>query len=533
MKYTNPLCKLTTFLFLAIIITSCQEDFNTVGSDIIADPNFEFDLFDETSVVAYSRRAIPVQTNNLPVYQLGVFNDPVYGLTESSILSQLTLDQTNPTFGENVEIKKVILNLPYFSTDEGTGEDQIFKLDSIFGGEPFKLSVYESNYFLRDFDPTTGFDSPQLYYSNQGPIFQNFLGLKLFDSIPFKPSSDPTVLFPGEDNEETLSPRLRVEMDMESNPEALNLFKEKILDQEGNDVLLNNTNFKNHFRGIYFIAEAINNQGTMILLDLNNANIEVVYERDPFTGDGGDGRSHKSNREDERVEETLTLSLNGVNVNTFKNNLPTQLENVLNNPNTEGAENLYLKGGAGTITVIELFGEDIDGNNVADELDDLRTKKWIINEANLTFKVNKNIVPSESSEPERVFLYDLNNNRILIDYELDNSSSSSDLVNFKTNHLGRLQRDDSNNGEYYRLRITNHVSNLINKDSTNVRLGLVVSQNINLISSQALQNTLPLGIESIPSANVISPEGTVLYGSNPSNPEEKVKLNIYYTEINN
>lgn len=106
MKYTNPLCKLTTFLFLAIIITSCQEDFNTVGSDIIADPNFEFDLFDETSVVAYSRRAIPVQTNNLPVYQLGVFNDPVYGLTESSILSQLTLDQTNPTFGENVEIKK-------------------------------------------------------------------------------------------------------------------------------------------------------------------------------------------------------------------------------------------------------------------------------------------------------------------------------------------------------------------------------------------------------------------------------------------
>lgn len=121
----------------------------------------------------------------------------------------------------------MILNLPYFSTDEGTGEDQIFKLDSIFGGEPFKLSVYESNYFLRDFDPTTGFDSPQLYYSNQGPIFQNFLGLKLFDSIPFKPSSDPTVLFPGEDNEETLSPRLRVEMDMESNPEALNLFKEK------------------------------------------------------------------------------------------------------------------------------------------------------------------------------------------------------------------------------------------------------------------------------------------------------------------
>lgn len=529
MKYTNPLYKLSALLFLLFIVTSCQEDFNSVGSDIIADPNFEFDLYDQASVLAYSRRAFPVQTNNLSAYQLGVYKDPVYGTTESSILSQLTLNQTNPTFGENPEIKRVILNLPYFSTSEGTGDDQTFTLDSIFGENPIKLSVYESNFFLRDFDPTSGFDSPQLYYSNQGPIFQNFLGELLFETDSFLPSNIPPIINEGEENEERLSPRLRVEL----NEAAVQLFKEKILEKEGSDVLLNNTNFKNHFRGIYFIAEAINNEGNMVLLDLNNASIEMIYEKDDDTAGGGAGRMHSSRMEEDRIEETLTLSLNGINVNTFKNNLPSELENLLNNPNTSGAENLYLKGGAGTLTVIELFGDDLNGNNISDELEDLRSKKWIINEANLTFKVNKNIVSGGSSEPERIFLYDLNNNRVLVDYQLDNSTPPNDLLNFKTNHLGRLQRDANEKGESYRLRITNHISNLINRDSTNVRLGLVVSQNINLISSQALQNTLPLGIERVPSANVVSPQGTVLHGSNPSNPDDKVKLNIYYTEINN
>lgn len=516
-------------MFLVFIVTSCQEDFNSVGSDIIADPNFEFDLYEQASVVAYSRRAFPVQTNNLPVYQLGVYSDPVYGITESSILSQLTLDQTNPSFGENPEIKKVILNLPYFSTAEGTGDDQTFILDSIFGDSKIKLSVYESNFFLRDFDPTSGFDLPQLYYSNQGPIFQNFLGELLFETDEFLPSNLPITINQGEEDEDKLSPRLRVEL----NETAIQLFKEKILDKEGSDVLLNNTNFKNHFRGIYFIAEAITNEGNLVLLDLSNAAIEMIYEKDDDTGGGGAGRIQSSRMEEERIEETLSLSLNGINVNTFKNNLPPELENTLNNPVITGAENLYLKGGAGTVTVIELFGKDQNGNNIPDELEDLRDKKWIINEANLTFKVNKNIVSGGSTEPERIFLYDLNNNRVLLDYQLDNNTSPTDILNFKTNHLGRVQRDANGNGTQYRLRITNHISNVINKDSTNVRLGLVVSQNINLISSQALQNTLPLGIERVPSANVVSPEGTVLHGSNPSNPDDKVKLNIYYTEINN
>lgn len=529
MKHSNPLYKLFGFLIIALTLVSCQEDFSPVGGDIIADPNFEFDLYDEATIVAYSRRAFPVQTNNLPVYQLGVYNDPIYGITEASILSQVTMDQTNPSFGENPEIKKVILSIPYFSTSEGSGAEATYTLDSLFGNSPIKLSVYESQFFLRDLDPISGFDEPQKYYSNQGPLFQNFLGQMLYDTISYTPSSAPVILFPGEDNEEILSPRLRVEL----GETALAFFTEKIIDREGTDVLLNNTNFKNHFRGVYFIAEAVGDQGNMTLLDVTNASIEIIYEKDDDGSTGGGGRSSKSVVEEDRLEASFKLSFNGISVNTFKNNLPIEIENALNNPNTAGADNLYLKGGSGTLTIIELFGNDLNGNNIADELEDLRAKKWIINEANLTFKVNKNLVNGGNTEPERIFLYDLNNNRVLLDYQLDNNTSAGDILNFKTSHLGRLKRDESGHGESYRLRITNHVSNLINKDSTNVRLGLVVSQNINVISSQSLQNTLPPGVENIPASSVISPEGTVLYGSNPADSENRVKLNIFYTEINN
>lgn len=533
----NSLFRLFFLSFIILSIVSCQEDFNAVGSDIINDPNFDFDLYDQATVTAFSRKANPVQTDNLPVYQLGVFNDAVFGTTEASILTQVTLSQTNPFFGDNPEVKKVILSLPYFSSTE---DNTSFTLDSLFGNSAIKLSIYESNFFLRDFDPASGFDEPQKYYSNQGPQFQNFLGELLFQTDNFTPSEEPIILNPDTEEEEVLSPRLRIEFTEENNQEVLNFFQQKIIDQEGTDVLLNNANFKNHFRGIYFIAEAITANGSLILLDFTNAAIDIIYERDEITGGGGnEGTSvnslaTKSTIMEDRVEASFTLNFGGITLNTFKNNTPPELEQLLNNPNTNGAENLYLKGGGGsTVTIIELFGEDFNNNNVPDELEDLREKKWIINEANLTLYVNQNSVNSESSEPERIFLYDLNNNTILIDYQLDNANSANDPLSFKSGHLGRLERNASGVGEKYKLKITNHISNLINRDSTNVRLGLVVSPNVNVISTKSLLNETPPGINAVPAASVISPEGTVLHGPNSPNQEKKLKLNIFFTEINN
>ncbi|MCZ4238249.1 DUF4270 family protein, partial [Staphylococcus equorum] len=71
------------------------------------------------------------------------------------------------------------------------------------------------------------------------------------------------------------------------------------------------------------------------------------------------------------------------------------------------------------ISVIELFGKDNDNNGVADQLETLRDKKWLINEANLILYVNQDLMVGGATEPERIVIYDLKNSNVLADYNQD------------------------------------------------------------------------------------------------------------------
>ena len=45
-------------------------------------------------------------------------------------------------------------------------------------------------------------------------------------------------------------------------------------------------------------------------------------------------------------------------------------------------------------------------------------------------------------------------------------------------HGGYIELDEDKNGLMYKIRISEHIKNIIRKDSTNVKLGLVVSSDI-------------------------------------------------------
>ena len=85
---------------LLLVLSSCDEEVTTIGNGVIDGNPFVSDkaVYD---VFTYNRNVIAVQTNKLPVYQLGVFNDPIYGRTTASITSQVSLSggAGNPTFG--------------------------------------------------------------------------------------------------------------------------------------------------------------------------------------------------------------------------------------------------------------------------------------------------------------------------------------------------------------------------------------------------------------------------------------------------
>lgn len=517
MNIKNLLPKTGLVLFAIIALASCEEDISNIGSEILGTEAPNGVLDDSSTIIAYSRGINSVQTNvNLndvvKTYQLGIYNDPVYGKSSANFLSQLLLSQPDPKFGTNANADSVFLYVPYFSTRTVTTEETTYKLDSLFGDSPINISVFSSNYFLRDTDPNSGFSNQQVYYSDDGSNFDAFQGEELVRIENFKPSASPYVVNAGEDNEETLAPGIRVKM-------SADFFQNNIILKEGSQELLNNLNFKNFLRGIYLKVDSPNADGNLFLFDQKAANISIFYSSDDPDNAG------------EKLNSEFKLNFSGVGVNTFETNFPQPVKDAITNPDTENGEaNLYLKGGEGIISVIELFGKDLDGNGVADELDNLRDKNWLINEANLIFYVDQDLVGT-ASEPDRIIIYDLKNSSVLIDYSADITTGPLEPANAYTVHLGDLQKDSDGNGQFYKIRITNHITNLIVNNGENVKLGIAVSQNVKTDEFNQIRVPLtPGGVKNVPYSSVIAPKGTVLYGNTSTNLDKRLKLQIYYTD---
>ena len=80
--------------------------------------------------------------------------------------------------------------------------------------------------------------------------------------------------------------------------------------------------------------------------------------------------------------------------------------------------------------------------------------------------------------------------------------------------------------------MTNHITNLIRKDSLNIDLGLVITSNIDDISVlDALQTSPDNANLRYQRAATLNPLGTVLIGSNPSQnlEDKKVQLELTYS----
>lgn len=512
---------------LVAIFISCEKDYSSIETGVINPDNAtSFSTGVEAfTVTASTRDVTPMQTNGLSAHMLGYNNDAVYGSSKANFVSQMTPSQFDPIFGDNVELDSVILTIPYFSYTNESDEDNnpIYELDSVYGSEPIKLSIYRNNYFLKDYDPVAGFNEPQLYYSNGAVSKTEFInpsdleGELIVTLDEFAPSSDVIILTEldeeGEPIEKSrITPSLRVRLD---DPEDPTYWEDLIFNKEGGSELSNSNNFNNYFRGLFFKTEALGPDGTLMMLDFSSttANIKLYYKVD------GDVDPEDTDSETPQDVGEYTLSFNGNQITFFEDNL-------VDVPETD--EKLYLKGGVGSMAVINLFNGDEDGNSA--ELDEFKAKNWLINEAILTFYVDQDMI--QEQEPDRVYIYDINNNAALIDFALDQSQSVSGATIFpKTNHLEPLIREDDDDpkskGVKYKIRIKEHLNNIILRDSTNVKLGLVVTSNVIALGAMKVLDQDDIFI---PTGSVLTPRGTVLHGSNSPNIEKRVTFEIYYTE---
>lgn len=543
----NLIQKALLLTFFAVFITSCDKEYNEIGTNIVGDDHYLFDKYTEASVLAYNQGTGPVQTNNLVLNTIGYYNHPIFGKTTASFISQLELNTANPKFYNPtaVHIDSVYLYVPYFNTFKSTDvatSVSTYTLDSVYdASKNFKLSVYESGYFMRDFDSSTGLQEPQKYYSNQFADFDpvknsirlNNGDVSENDEFKFNPS-EIVIKYQKDGNEiikERKAPGIWLKLDTL-------FFRNKIINAPAGK-LTNNNAFKDYFRGIYFKAEpsaGFPDGGSMGMLNFAQGKISMIYH------------DETSSTVSTRVRKVLDMSISGNSVNLFQNDYNSTFNNATTSPNTiQGDEKLYLKGQEGSTSVIELFGTtDVKGynsttgvftntpNGIPDELDDIKANKWLINEANLTFYIDK-VAMSNSVEPDRIYLYDLQNRRPLVDYYNDNTTFSSNPKNSKYVHGGILEKEavPGGRGIKYKIRITDHIRNLITNDSTNVKLGLVVTESITNVTNYKLKtaSTINPRLDRIPVNSIIHPFGTVLYGSNNNVADDKrLKLEIYYTK---
>jgi len=522
---TSSILKKFILALSVIFLISCDSDFNELGSDIIQDDIHHDNMTRYVAgAVAYDRATGPVQANNLPLNSLGIYNNPAFGKTTAHFVTQLELASENPEFGADVVIDTVYLYVPYFSnlvsTDGETGVNT-YTLDSIYGNADakMKLSVLENRFFLRDSDPGTSFISGQKYYSDDWDMINAQAGQQINTDANLAENNEFT-FSPSEIKRERVVDGETVVIERFAPGIYMNLdktfFANKIMNAPAGK-LTNNNLFREYFRGIYFKVEQTSDQGAMAMAAFDKGKIVIIYHEDET--------SSSTPPTVERVRKTLTLNMNGNTVNFFNNEYNGAFTSALTTTDqTFGDERLYVKGGAGSLAFIDILS--------AADIEALQADRVLINEANLTFYIDQSAMPSGTVEPLRLYLYDVNNKRPIYDYFTDITTNSVNPKYAKTTHNGLIQRDSDGKGVRYRIRLTDHINNIINKDSTNVRLGLAVTESINLIGNASLK-TLITETALVPLGSVLSPMGTILYGTNPAVPDDKrLKLEIFYTKPN-
>ena len=605
MRHIN---KLLVSVTLILVISSCNQDFHPVGEALFIDQTLET-LTESFPTFTFQEKLKKVQTNGLPLMQLGKINHPIFGQAEASFTAQLTIpnnlffgnhrqqfedepDDSDPNLiPENETVKFVYLDIPFFTNQDDADNDgvidsldadpndplsnsdgdeltdliefqsqlnplssdsdgdgildhndddnatyqsgnNVYQIDSVYGNREatFNLKVYELGAYLNELDPSDNFETTQAFYSTQDYYEEGFSRAVLYDGIislnfdeirinykeddPETPDVDETLQV-----ETRLSPRLRVPLD-------IGFFQENFIDKEGSTDLETSVNFQKALRGIIIRAEDFS-EDLYMLLDIQNAAVNIVYEYDDYQTQGTLGDT--SDDTVEKVEKEISLAFNGIRINTLKNSLfdAAVQEQLIASSNNTPTNRLYVQSGT-FLGKIRLF--DIENQNENELIESLRGQSWLINEANLIFYIDPNLASSQELLAQRLYLFAYNSGFPLSDYVSDGSVSNFGRNSNKKIFGGLLEYDDNNVPYRYKFNITDHISNIIRNDSINFDLGLVVNADINNITpikavTESEQDLV------YPLTATLNPLGAILIGSHPdaSSEDKKVRLELIYS----
>ena len=569
--------KITLLFTIVLIIASCDKKFNDIGAEVLPTNPFVGKRTYYPVVVKHALVDV-VQTNNIGLMQLGEREDKLFGNTAATIVSQLNLSQYAPNFGaysaqreidssfnELETVNDVWLEIPFFTNQNdadrdglidiydiddtdpnsdsdgdgvndineqinGTdptnpdtdgdgildGEDsetvnpnpdkKLYEIDSLFGDHnaSFDVEINKLNYFLRQLDPNQNFEQGQIYYSDFSPSLHKD---QLLASERITLDFSEIV----KDDADNLSPRIRVPLNKQ-------IFQQLILDKEGDSEFANSNNWRDFFRSISIETSNFSSP-LLMLLDTNSMVIRINYNYISKVADSDPVENV------EVTDEFLINTLSSIRFNTLAKTTTANAElNDIISTNTPAQ--IALSGGLGTIVDIQLFEDN-------DVLEDLKDKPWLLNEANLTFHLDKQFVGAYGHTlPDRLYVYNSNTLAPIIDFAQD-AVATPNLA--KVVYGGFLIEEEEGDKQYYKVRITNYLRNIIINDSINSPLRVALTNVLPNQTQVIMAKVNNSNVAKIPTGTVATPKSGVFVGPNPSNPaisNLKLQLEIFYTEIN-
>ena len=239
-------------LTASLVFNSCKKKRNDEVGFKGDGPGFpELTLTDTFTIYSSTVREDSIRTDELSQFLLGRMNDPLFGISSSSIYTQINLPQLNRTAAENPTLDSAFIYVIFTSKLATYGN-----LNSI---QSFK--VYELN---EGFTKPSYYSSDELSY-NPTPV-GSFTGVFNFnDSL--KRINDGQVEYAG--------PGLKIALS--------NDFAEKLLNAKSTDVV-SHQEFRKYINGLVFIPDnqPTSGEGAVVALNLKNtaSKIYVYYNGD-------------------------------------------------------------------------------------------------------------------------------------------------------------------------------------------------------------------------------------------------------------
>lgn len=533
-----------------IAVISCEKDFKNIESNLVENNVFTTDSI-VSEVIAYSKDVESNKTNSLSHYLLGTAENGDFKKLNASIVSQLTLPIANPDFGEHAVIDSIILNIPFEATllgniqveNPSTGEMisvPEFEIDSLWqsGTDPsFLLKVHELGTFLHIIDlldPTkvkeyfsnidiNSFDKIQEFYSENVSLSANDT-MSIIKRYKFTDDTFTETEFHTYDTIKNISskPSLKIPLDKQDFTDFQSL--------ASSSEFSTNADFQHYFKGLYLEAFDNGLGNSLIALNISGATMTLYYTETSYQDEGDDGDLNDNGITGEQNvqvvrTDSFIYTLSGAKVNLFDRDVAGSLvENYIETPNmTEGEDKIFVQGAAGIDAIIQLFGEDADANDIPDELEALRLNNWLINDAQLSVYID----PENTSDPvpEYLYLYNIENENENIDAIIEYIQTYDAMHQGPDAVSGVLERDADENPYRYVFHITDYISEIIKTDSE------VIIRDFGIKTFDG--NDMPLSpIDTILRKYNNNHKGVVLTGNVPITEENRIKLEIFYTEIN-